>query len=327
MNGLLTVKIVQTDYSNENIHESSLRHVINVNQEKHVPIFKLYGGQEEWPTPDLVHCETIASRSTLHNWHIRAHKHISLYQILYLNSGQATVQLEEKQCRISAGQIIEIPQTFIHGFRFDHNCTGFVTTIAYPLLAQLSRNLDERVPLPVLPQIHLIRTGDDQDMLSRAFTRLNAEYTGQANYRNVQIEALLTLILVWLRRNQPQGQHAAARARGHLHFERFSELIEKHHSSQHDVAYYAAEMGMSPAHLNVVTRGYSGKSPLQLIHARLLLEAQRSLVYTTMTISEISYELGFSDPAYFTRFFKKTTELSPKAFRQHAGTLVTPLTS
>lgn len=294
---------------------------------KRIPIFKLYGGQEEWPTPDLVHCETIASRSTLHNWHIRAHKHIGLYQILYLDSGRATVQLDEKQCQLSAGQIIEVPQTFIHGFHFDHDCTGFVTTIAYPLFTQLSRNLDERVPLPVLPQIHHIKKRDDQDMLRRTFARLNAEYTGQANFRNVQIEALLTLILVWLRRNQPQGQHSAPRSRSHAHFERFSELIESEHTARHDVAYYAAELGMSPAHLNVVTRGHSGKSPLELIHERLLLEARRSLVYTTMTISEISYELGFSDPAYFTRFFKKATELSPKAFRQHAGTLVTPLTS
>lgn len=292
-----------------------------------IPIFKLYGGHEEWPTPDLVHCETIASRSTLHNWHIRAHKHIGLYQILYLSTGRATVQLDEKQCSLTAGQIIEVPQTFIHGFHFDHDCAGFVMTIAYPLLTQLSRNLDERVPLPVLPQIHVIRKRDDQELLRRAFTRLNTEYTGQAPYRNVQIEALLTLILVWLRRNQPQGQHSTPRPRSHIHFERFSELIERLHTSRHDVAYYAAELGMSPAHLNVVTRSHSGKSPLELIHERLLLEARRSLVYTTMTISEISYELGFSDPAYFTRFFKKATELSPKAFRHHAGTVVTPLKS
>lgn len=298
-----------------------------MNQEKHIPIFKLYGGREEWPTPDLVHCETIASRSALHNWHIRPHKHIGLYQILYLNEGRATVQLDEKQCQLSAGQIIEVPQTFIHGFRFEHDCAGFVTTIAYPLLTQLSRNLDEHAPLPVLPQIHHIENEDDQDMLHRAFVHLNAEYTGQTAYRNVQIEALLTFIFVWMRRKQSQGQRSAPRARRDMHFERFSELIEDRHTSRHDVAYYAAELGMSPTHLNVVTRSHSGKSPLELIHERLLLEARRSLVYTTMTISEISYELGFSDPAYFTRFFKKATQLSPKAFRQHAGTLVTPRAS
>ncbi|MBV6271623.1 helix-turn-helix domain-containing protein [Alcaligenaceae bacterium CGII-47] len=298
-----------------------------MNQEKRIPIFKLYGGQEEWPTPDLVHCETIASRSTLHNWHIRAHKHIGLYQILYLSQGHAIVQLDEKQCPLSAGQIIEIPQAFTHGFRFDHDCTGFVMTIAYPLLTQLSHNLDDRSGLPVLPQIHHIRQQDDQDLLHRAFTCLNTEYTSQVDYRNVQIEALLTLIFVWLRRNQPRNRPTTPRTRSHMHFERFSGLIETHHTSRHDVAYYAAELGLSPAHLNVVTRGHSGKSPLELIHERLLLEARRSLVYTTMTISEISYELGFSDPAYFTRFFKKMTSLSPKAFRQHAGTLVTPFIS
>ena len=91
---------------------------------KPVPIFKLYGGREEWPTPDLIHCETIASRSVLHNWHIRPHRHTGLYQILYLNTGKAVVQLDERRLSMSAGHIIEIPQSFIHGFHFDHDCTG-----------------------------------------------------------------------------------------------------------------------------------------------------------------------------------------------------------
>ncbi|MDN5843731.1 MAG: helix-turn-helix domain-containing protein [Alcaligenaceae bacterium] len=290
-------------------------------QTKPIPIFKLYGGREEWPTPDLIHCETIASRSELHNWNIRPHRHTGLYQILYLNSGRAVIRLDDSRHAVGAAHIIEIPHTFVHGFEFDHDCTGFVTTIAYPLFTQLLRNLDDSAPLPATPHIHRIRGRDDQDTLRRTFTRLHAEYTGQAPYRSVQLEAMLTLILVWLRRNQPQDPHSAPPRRSQAHFERFSELVERTHASRHDVAFYAAQLGMSPAHLNVITRGHSGKSPLELIHERLLLEARRSLVYTTMSISEISYGLGFSEPAYFTRFFKKATSLSPKAFRQHAGTL------
>jgi len=77
-------------------------------------------------------------------------------------------------------------------------------------------------------------------------------------------------------------------------------------------------MGMTAAHLNVITRTHAGKSPLQLIHERLALEAGRSLVYTSMTIGEISDALGFSEPAHFTRFFRKAARESPRAFRQRA---------
>ncbi|HUH39630.1 MAG TPA: helix-turn-helix domain-containing protein, partial [Castellaniella sp.] len=115
-------------------------------------------------------------------------------------------------------------------------------------------------------------------------------------------------------------QHGAARPRSHAHFRRFGELLDQWHTRHHDVRHYAGALNITPAHLNVITREHAGKSPLELIHERLQLEASRSLVYTSMTIGEISDALGFSDPAYFTRFFKKGSGVSPKAFRQRAGT-------
>ncbi len=57
------------------------------------------------------------------------------------------------------------------------------------------------------------------------------------------------------------------------------------------------------------------KNALQLIHERVLLEAKRNLIYTVQSVSQISYGLGFNDPAYFSRFFKRLTGQPPKAFR------------
>ncbi len=73
---------------------------------------------------------------------------------------------------------------------------------------------------------------------------------------------------------------------------------------------------MTSAHLNTLCRRLAGRSALQLLHERLLLEAKRQLTYTNMTIGQVADTLGFSEPAYFTRFFKRHTGFSPKAFRQ-----------
>jgi len=83
---------------------------------------------------------------------------------------------------------------------------------------------------------------------------------------------------------------------------------------------YADKIGITATHLNVLCRNAVNQSALDIIHERALLEAKRNLVYTTMTISEVSYVLGFSDPAYFTRFFKRQSALSPKDFRAQAKT-------
>jgi AraC family transcriptional activator of pobA len=60
---------------------------------------------------------------------------------------------------------------------------------------------------------------------------------------------------------------------------------------------------------------------LQVVHQRLLLEAKRNLIYTNMTVNQLAERLGFADPAYFSRFFRRLSGASPKAFRQRDITL------
>ena len=75
-------------------------------------------------------------------------------------------------------------------------------------------------------------------------------------------------------------------------------------------------MNLSPKRLNEITRKMLGKTITQLIHDRILLEAKRELIFSGRSIKEISYELGFEDPAYFSRFFKKQSGFSPTHFRK-----------
>ena len=77
----------------------------------------------------------------------------------------------------------------------------------------------------------------------------------------------------------------------------------------------AHRVGISVAHLNSICRELAGQSALQILHQRLLLEAKRHLIYTPMTISEVADQLGFADPAYFARFFRRLTGTSPSAYR------------
>ena len=65
-----------------------------------------------------------------------------------------------------------------------------------------------------------------------------------------------------------------------------------------------------------MARRLSGQTALGIVHQRLLLEAKRDLVYTAMTVNEIADRLGFSEPAYFTCFFKRLSGVSPSVFRK-----------
>ena len=73
---------------------------------------------------------------------------------------------------------------------------------------------------------------------------------------------------------------------------------------------------MSRAQLYAVTMQAVGKSPLRILHERMILECKRELTYSSQTVGQIAYELGFTDEAYFSRFFTRHAGMSPSAFRK-----------
>ena len=79
--------------------------------------------------------------------------------------------------------------------------------------------------------------------------------------------------------------------------------------------FYASELGITPGQLTRLCREVLGISSLAVLHARLAHEAQRDLVYTDMSIKRLANDLGFVDEAYFGRFFRKLTGLTPREFR------------
>ena len=284
-----------------------------------IPVFKLYGEVTPWPTPDMMHCETIAARSTLHNWQIRPHQHHGLFQILYLSAESARIRIDDDALDMSAGQVLLVPQMCVHGFHFAQHAEGNVLTLAYPLLARVGGAASDILLSLRKPYLHSLPAGEEGEDLRMHFSAIDREYRRVAAHRELLLEALLAGVLAWLARQiVPPDRQPAHGARGARHFAGFCQMIEAEYSSQHAVSWYADRLGISAAHLNALCRQACWQSALELIHERLLLEARRSLVYTAMSVSAVSYALGFTDPAYFTRFFKQRVGLSPKAFRGRA---------
>ena len=101
----------------------------------------------------------------------------------------------------------------------------------------------------------------------------------------------------------------------YLIFQRFNLELEKYFKTYHDVSSYAERLNISHRKLSDVLRLFVGKSTLEVIQERIITEAKRSLMYSGQSIQEIAFELGFEDPFYFSKVFKKVTGQAPKAFR------------
>tara|TARA_B110000971_G_C19805476_1_gene406313 strand:- start:377 stop:757 length:381 start_codon:yes stop_codon:yes gene_type:complete len=97
---------------------------------------------------------------------------------------------------------------------------------------------------------------------------------------------------------------------------RFKELLESEYKGFHKVSQYADALNVSSKNLHALTNKHFGISPLKMIHNRLFLEAKRLLLFQSLSIKEIGYELGFLDASSFSNFIKSKSGSSPLALQR-----------
>lgn len=288
------------------------------NSVNNIPVFKLYGENKAWSTPDLLHCESIPKRSSLHHWEIKPHRHADLFQLLYVQRGQAVVDIEGKRNDVLEAAIQVIPPLTVHGFQFSENIEGYVLTLGAPLVTRLESQLG--APLTVLASCGCYPVGRDRRSINALFAALLEEYEGSAPARDVAMHSLVSVLMVWTSRHRQLNTPPSNRGERDQHLlSHFIKLVEQHYREHLSVEIFASRIGVSSVHLNSLCRELAGQTALQIIHQRLLLEAKRNLTYTNMSISQLSDSLGFSDPTYFSRFFRRLGGQTPNAFRQSAG--------
>lgn len=99
----------------------------------------------------------------------------------------------------------------------------------------------------------------------------------------------------------------------------FKRLLNQHYQSWHKVSEYAQALHITPDYLNTSIKSLTGKSAKEHIQSRLITAAKRLLHYSTLPTKSIAYQLGFTEPANFSQFFKKCTGLSPTKFKREFG--------
>lgn len=129
------------------------------------------------------------------------------------------------------------------------------------------------------------------------------------------LRALLYYILIGLNRTYQEQWGMDKSFYKETKILKFRKLLETNIHTKQRVSQYAALLRISTSHLNTLTKTYLGKNASELIKERLVLEIKKRLLFSDKSISEIAYDLGFSEPSNFNRFFIKRAELSPKEFR------------
>lgn len=281
-----------------------------------VPTYELYG-EESGERPDFwLHCETIPSRSSLHHWEIGLHRHENFFQILYIAGGSGDAIFGERSEAILPSAVITVPPGASHGFRFSRDVDGFVFTILASHLPA-SGGRSRLGSWLAAPRLTPLGGGEDGRYIANTLKRLAAEWEARRSHRTVLLDSYLMTILTLTARlaQAPPNGNAPGETNNERRMELFEALLQQHYLAHQPAAFYARELSLSPTHLNRIVRAMIGKSVQEVIAARLLTAARHELVFTRASVQAISFRLGFSDPAYFSRFFVRHSGMTPRAWR------------
>jgi AraC family transcriptional activator of pobA len=287
---------------------------------KDIPTFSLYGETTPATDTEFVHIEDIQSRSAQHNWEIDAHTHRGLFQIVAVEAGGATVLLDGRRIEAAPPAVVAVPPAAVHAFRFQRGTRGYVLTVAEALLfdeagAAVAGALES---LFVEPRV-VAFAADAMRPLLALLHQIADEFRQESLGRAALVEWLVRAALLHVARAHLAAAQSDQGARGRGRAERFAglrKLVEDHYREHWPLSRYAASLKITESQLNRLTRSVAGVSAAELIQQRLLLEARRRLIHVAAPVAQIAYELGYQDPAYFCRIFKKRVGLTPSAFRQ-----------
>lgn len=239
---------------------------------------------------------------------------------ILLVSGGGFIQLEKHRTMLAAPCIVWLPAGKKATLQLEAGAEGAMLAVSELALGRaipagpVTTQIQETVFLPILGLKTSVTTARRQHEVIEAMDReLREDLPGAKEA--IRHQLALLLIGIWrlsspnVAKPQPSPRSIVL---GFLH------LVELHMRDHWTIAEYAAFLGVTADRLNSAVRRATGKSPLALIHQRLVMEAEFLLDNSTLQISEIAETLGFQDPAYFNRFFKRERGIAPGRRRSEA---------
>lgn len=272
-----------------------------------VPTFYLYGEPHRAVADGFVHIELLDDRSRPSEWTIQPHAHADLHHLFFIATGGGSMRAESQTIAFTAPALLIVPATMVHGFAWASESTGYVLTLSQNHLTGVIRDDPDIAHLFAKARV-IGLSAENVGRVQRDMADLMRELSWSAvGHRAAVNAALLGLMVAALRHLDPETSRTAARPRKHAALvARFRERIEQRFRHREPVAAHARALGVSESTLRTACLRASGASPTLMLDQRALLEARRSLLYSNMTVTQIAYAIGFTDPAYFSRFFQDT---------------------
>lgn len=252
------------------------------------------------------------------------HRH-NHYEIIWLKKGKGSHHIDGQKFSYNGSVLFLLSPGQVHKIEQEEKGEGFVIKFL-PELFKNQKEVEEYLidsllfdAIEAFPVINL--TAAQYKVFEDLFYQITVEFnTSEIGQQQILASFLKILITNITRVKHLQQTYNFTSDLGHNVFRNYKIAIEKSFKSIHSVNEYVALLNTNARNLNSITKKFSNKTAGQIIADRIILEAKRYLHHNTLSIKEIAFELGYDDPAYFTRFFKNNLGISPQQYKESITT-------
>lgn len=243
------------------------------------------------------------------------HRH-TYEEIIIVNTGSPTHVIDFNRQAITPPVVIYVAQGKIHQFLPDNQTEGWAIRYANEFIPESSfhyySNFAEALYYPLQQQGCLNKFNTLCEMMLDEYS---ASHPDMNMIKHLLLALLSRLETEAGSKNRLKNETSNVNTQVAT-FNSFLAILDQHYKRPAGVEFYAHKLNMSVRNLNLICHAVFNKSVSEIIEARKLTEARQLLAGSSMSVSEIGYELGYNEKAYFTRVFTKKTGVTPTKFRQ-----------
>lgn len=249
------------------------------------------------------------------------HRHHDFYEVLFLTNGTGVHTIDFQDYEIKANSIFFLSPGQIHDLQLSSDVEGYIFLFSSAFYHFNKTDPFKLFELPFFynlgkenPPIYLEKESDKTTITDYFQKSITESKQNLAESEEV-IRALLDLLLIHCKRIYPIQNQQDSNVKGKILVKRFKQIIEQKCRENLSIKQYSELLKITPNHLSETVKTVTGRTSTDLINDRMLLEIKRMLTHTSLTISEIAYQLNFSDQSYFSKYFKKLVAMSPGEWR------------
>ncbi len=240
------------------------------------------------------------------------------YAVLLIKDAAGSIMIDDRKYELQPGKFFFINYHQVYFLTDCHSVSGKVLLFSksfYNHVYTGNKMIKSDTALQNVSPFILLTDENTAD-IEITFNELNKESVNSQAFRKEVICLLLKVFMLKYIRNS-SNKNLVSRSVDHkkeLAY-RFQDLVNQHYKELKSTADYAEKLSLTPNYLNALVKGSIGIPAGQVIKNRVILEAERLLIHSTLTVIQISYELGFSDNSHFGKYFRSVKGMSPNSYR------------